>query len=115
MRGLDRGETFLFLPSVDDFIDRENPAHAVGPVVDSLDLQSLGFALRDDHAIGLASYHPAMLLKLRPWKHLAQARSDRRMEEAATHSLNAIWPTGKLPPEHPTIGRFREGQAKTIR
>jgi transposase len=73
IRGLDRGETFLLPPTVDDFIGRENPARAIDAFVDRLDLRALGFGLRDGHAGGPASYHPAMLLKLHLWGYLRRA------------------------------------------
>jgi len=114
VRGLDRGETMLLPASVDDFVDRENPVRAVDAFVDSLDLQALGFELRDESAIGRASYHPAVLLKLHLWGYFARIRSSRRLEDAAAHNLNAIWLTGHLLPDHSTISRFRKSQAPAI-
>lgn len=114
VRGLDRGETMLLPPSVDDFVDRENPVRAVDAFVDSLDLRALGFELRDESAIGRASYHPAVLLKLHLWGYFARIRSSRRLEDAAAHNLNAIWLTGHLLPDHSTISRFRKSQAPAI-
>jgi transposase len=114
IRGLDRGETFRLPPTVDDFIGLENPARAIYAFVDSLDLRALGFGLRDGHAVGRASYHPAMLLKLHLWGYLRRARSSRRLEEAAAQNLSAIWLTGNLRPDHSTISRFRKGQAGGI-
>ena len=114
VKGLDRGETMLLPPSVDDFVDRENPVRAVDAFVDSLNLQALGFELRDESAIGRASYHPAVLLKLHLWGYFARIRSSRRLEDAAAHNLNAIWLTGHLLPDHSTISRFRKSQAPAI-
>jgi transposase len=114
VKGLDRGETMLLPASVDDFVDRENPVRAVDAFVDSLNLQALGFELRDESAIGRASYHPAVLLKLHLWGYFARIRSSRSLEDAAAHNLNAIWLTGNLRPDHCTISRFRKSQAPAI-
>jgi transposase len=114
VKGLDRGETLLLPASVDDFIGRENPVRAVDAFVDSLDLQSLGFALRDESATGRASYHPAVLLKLHLWGYFARIRSSRSLEDAAAHNLNAIWLTGNLRPDHTTISRFRKSNVVAI-
>ena len=105
----------MLLPaSVDDFVDRENPVRAVDAFVDSLNLQALGFELRDESAIGRASYHPAVLLKLHLWGYFARIRSSRSLEDAAAHNLNAIWLTGHLLPDHSTISRFRKSRAPAI-
>jgi transposase len=114
VKGLDRGETMLLPACVEDFVDRENPVRAVDAFVDSLDLQALGFELRDESAIGRASYHPAVLLKLHLWGYFARIRSSRRLEDAASHNLNAIWLTGHLRPDHCTISRFRKSQSGAI-
>ena len=105
----------MLLPAaVDDLVDRENPVRAVDAFVESLDLQALGFELRDESATGRASYHPAVLLKLHLWGYFARIRSSRRLEEAAGHNLNAIWLTGHLRPDHSTISRFRKSGASAI-
>ena len=104
----------LLPPAVDDFISRDSPTRAIDAFVDSLDLRSLGFSVRDDFAQGRSSYHPSTLLKLYLWGYFAQTRSSRRLEEASQSNLNAIWLTGNLRPDHSTISRFRKKQATAL-
>ena len=104
----------LLPPAVDDFISRDSPTRAIDAFVDSLDLRSIGFSVRDDFAQGRSSYHPSTLLKLYLWGYFAQTRSSRRLEEASQSNLNAIWLTGNLRPDHSTISRFRKKQATDL-
>jgi transposase len=114
VKGLEREQTILLPPAVDDFFCRESPTRAVDAFVDSLDLAALGFHIRDDLAQGRTSYHPATLLKLYLWGYLNRTRSSRQLEEASRSNLNVIWLTGNLRPDHSTISRFRKGQAPAL-
>jgi transposase len=81
VRGLEREDIMLLPPAVVDFISRESPTRAIDAFVDSLDLNALGFCVRDDYAQGRSSYHPATLLKLYLWGYLNRTRSSRQLEE----------------------------------
>ncbi len=92
VKGLEREETMLLPPAVDDFISRESPTRAIDAFVESLDLNTLGFCVRDDFAQGRSSYHPATLLKLYLWGYLNRTRSNRQLEEASgMGSRNGEW------------------------
>jgi transposase len=114
VKGLEREEIMLLPPAVDDFICRESPTRAIDVFVDSLDMNALGFCVRDEFAQGRSSYHPATLLKLYLWGYLNRTRSSRQLEEASRSNLNVIWLTGNLRPDHTTISRFRKGQAPAL-
>lgn len=114
VKGLEREETILLPPAVDDFISRESPTRAIDAFVESLDLNALGFCVRDDFAQGRSSYHPATLLRLYLWGYLNRTRSSRQLEEAARSNLDVIWLAGLLRPDYFTISRFRKSQAQLL-
>lgn len=114
VKGFEREEIMLLPLAVDDFICRESPTRAIDAFVASLDLNALGFCVRDDFAQGRSSYHPATLLKLYLWGYLNRTRSSRQLEEASRSNLNVIWLTGNLRPDYSTISRFRKGQAPSL-
>ena len=60
-RPMDRDTSFLFPPSVDEWLPQRHLARYVVEVVDGLDLSEMVKAYRGS---GSASYHPAMLLSL---------------------------------------------------
>ena len=114
VQGLSRDETMLLPASVDDYVSDENPVRALDAFVDSLDLQEIGFELRDEEVVGRPGYHPATLLKLYLWGYFNRVRSSRQLEKACTENLNVIWLTGNLRPDHSTISDFRKHHPQAL-
>jgi transposase len=65
-------EQMVLLPeSLEDYIDAENPVRVIDVFVDELDLASMGFERASPATTGRPGYHPAVLLKLYIYGHLA--------------------------------------------
>lgn len=106
----------MLLPaSVDDYVSNDSPVRAIDAFVDLLDLGKLGIAVRPPTIVGRASYHPSVLLKLFLWGYVSRTRSSRRLEEACSSNLQAIWLTGNLQPDHSTISDFRKHHSATLK
>src|SRR5919206_3896679 len=102
-QGLDRGQTSLLPPAIDDYVDEENPVRFLDAFVDSLDLKALGFGRVEPKETGRPSYHPADLLKLYLYGYLNRVRSSRRLEAQTHRNLEVIWLLRGLRPDHKTI------------
>jgi len=108
IRGLDRSQTQLLPPSLEDYVPAECPARFIDAYVDGLDFQQLGFARSQPAATGRPSYHPADLLKLYLYGYLNRIRSSRRLEAEAGRNLELIWLLRGLRPDFKTIADFRK-------
>ncbi len=116
IQGADRAQTMLLPSTVEDYVSSENPVRAIDAFVETLDLVSLGFTMAGENTKGgRPRYSPGTLLKLYLWGYFARIRSSRRLEEACTSNLNAIWITGNLAPDHSTISDFRKTNAKALK
>ena len=116
IQGADRAQTMLLPSTVEDCVSSENPVRAIDAFVETLDLVSLGFTVAGENLTGgRPRYRPGTLLKLYLWGYFARIRSSRRLEEACTSNLNAIWITGNLTPDHSTISEFRKANAKALK
>ena len=113
--GVDRTQTTLFPPCVDDWIDEENSVRVVDAFVDALDLAELGFARVEPAATGRPSYHPSVLLKLYIYGYLNRIQSSRRLEREADRNVELMWLVGRLVPDHKTIADFRRDNGAAIR
>jgi transposase len=113
--GVDRTQTTLFPPCVDDWIDEENSVRVVDAFVDALDLTELGFARVEPAATGRPSYHPSVLLKLYIYGYLNRIQSSRRLEREADRNVELMWLVGRLVPDHKTIADFRRDNGAAIR
>jgi transposase len=113
--GADRTQTTLFPPSMDDWIDEENPVRAVDGFVDALDLRDLGFGGVAPASTGRPSYHPSVLLKLYIYGYLNRVQSSRRLEREAGRNIELMWLMGRLAPDHKTIADFRRDNGAAIK
>ncbi len=114
--GVGREQLSLLPPSIEDYVDEDNPVRAIEAFVNSLDLGTLGFGHceADNHA-GQPPYDPASLLKLYLYGYLNSVRSSRRLERESVRNLEVIWLMGGLKPSYKTIANFRKDNADGLK
>src|SRR4029434_932030 len=115
VEGVDRGQRTLFPECLEDWIVEDNPVHVIDAFVDALDLGNLGFTGVDPEATGRPSYHPSVLLKLYIYGYLNRVQSSRRLEREAGRTVEVMWLTARLAPDHKTIADFRKDNGRPIR
>jgi transposase len=108
IEGVDRGQTQLLPPSVEDYVAAEAPVRFIDAFAASLDLAALGFAREQPAATGRPPYHPRDLLKLYLYGYLHRVRSSRRLEAEAARNLEVLWLLRTLRPDFKTIADFRK-------
>ncbi len=64
---------------------------------------------------GRPGYHPSVLLKLYIYGDLNRVQSSRRLEREAGRTVEVMWLTGRLAPDHETIADFRKDNGRAIR
>lgn len=104
-RQMDRSTSFLFPPSVDEWLPQRHLARYVVEVVDGLDLSQMVKAYRGS---GSASYHPAMLLSLLIYGCATKVFSSRAIERATYDSVAFRFIAANEHPDHDTIAAFRK-------
>ena len=108
LRWVDRSQTQLLPPCVDDYVDPNAPARFIDAFVEGLDFEKLGFKRAHAANTGRPPYHPADLLKLYTYGYLNRIRSSRRLEAEAARNLELIWLLRGLRPDFKTIADFRK-------
>jgi transposase len=108
IRGVDRSQTQLLPPCLEEYVCAECPARFIDAYVEGLDLQKLGLAHARPATTGRPPYHPADLLKLYLYGYLNRIRSSRRLEAEAGRNLELIWLLRGLRPDFKTIADFRK-------
>ena len=97
-------QTYLFPPSVEDFIPEIHPVRVVNQVIDKIDIEPL---MENYKGGGTSSYHPRMLLKVLVYAYLSNIYSSRKIEEALMQNVFFMWLSGMNKPDYNTINRFR--------
>ena len=114
VEGEDRTQVTLLPECLDDYVAEDTPVRVIDVFVDELDLLELGFARAEPAATGRPSYHPGVLLKIYLYGYLNRIQSSRRLEREAQRNIELMWLTGRLVPDHKTMGDFRKDNGAAI-
>lgn len=114
--GLNRDQSMLLPPRVDDYVGEENPVRVIDAYVEQLDLQQLGYVHADGElTAGQPAYSPGALLKLYLYGYLMRVRSSRRLEAECYRNLEVMWLLAGLTPGNRTIASFRKSNADALK
>lgn len=115
-QSLNRNQTMLLPPSVEEYVSQQNTVRAINAYVDTLNLQSLGFTNTEIITeVGQPAYNPAALLKLYLYGYLQRTRSSRQLERETCRNLEVIWLIEGLRPSYKTIANFRKDNSKALK
>jgi transposase len=115
LRPLNRQQTWLLPPSLDELIPDDHPARFIATVVDNLEesfWRKLGVL---DEPLGAPSYHPRGLLSVWLYGFMTGTRSSRKLEASCRDQIPYLWLTGWQHPDHNTLWRFYKANRKEIR
>lgn len=117
LRPLNRQQTWLLPPTLDELIPDDHPARFVALVVDSLETafwEKLGVTIEGD-PLGTPAYHPRALLSVWLYGFMIGIRSSRKLEAACRDQMTFLWLTGWQRPDHNTLWRFYKAHRNEMR
>lgn len=108
IQGVDRGQTQLLPPSVEEYVGENASVRVIDVFVDTLKMDALGFERARPAGTGRPPYDPRDLLKLYVYGYLNRVRSSRRLEGEARRNLEVMWLLRGVCPDFKTIADFRK-------
>lgn len=117
VRTVDRSQTWLLPPSLDELVSRSHPVRFIGEVIDAMEPSEwaeLGIDTAGD-PLGAPSYDRRALLGV--WVHgfMTGLGSSRKLEAACRDQLAFMWLTGWQQPDHNTLWRFYKAHRDKMR
>lgn len=103
--------SYLFPPSLADFLGANDEVHAFAEVTEHLDVSGLD---SDLSGMGQHAYHPRLLLRLLMWGMANRIVSTRKIEIQTHRDVSFIYLAGGQRPDFRTLARFRRRNAKKI-
>jgi transposase len=114
-KGTDRNQLLLLPPTLDDFIQEDNPVRVIEAFVDALDLGKLRFEKVRCRETGCPSYDPGDLLKLYMYGYSNRIRTSRKLERECTRNIEVMWLIHNMRPSARTIAYFRSDNKKALK
>ena len=106
-------QSFLFPPSVQDFVPPNHLAPFIREVVrEELDLSAILDKYTEER--GYPPYHPALMTALLLYAYAQGIYSSRKIEKACYERLDFMAVTGMSKPDHTTISEFRRVHMKEL-
>jgi len=104
--------SYLFPPSLSDFLGTNDEAYIFAEVTEHLDISHLD---ADFSGMGQHPYHPRLLLRLLLWGMANRMVSTRKVEVQTRRDMSFIYLAGGQRPDFRTLSRFRRRNAKEIK
>ena len=117
VRQLNRQQTWLMPPTLDELIPADHPGRFVAMVVDSLDAatwRKLSIEL-EGNPLGAPAYHPRGMLGIWLYGFMTGTRSSRKLEAACRDQLPYLWLTSWQHPDHNSLWRFYKAHRQEMR
>ena len=117
LRPLNREQSWLFPPTLNELLRDDHPARFVAEFVDGLDQAEwaeMGVTL-DGDPLGAPAYHPRALLSVWLYGFMMGVRSSRKLEAACRDNIPYLWLTGWQRPDHNTLWRFYQSHRGAMR
>ena len=110
----DFSKTFLFPPSLEDFVPPDHPARFIREFADYI-LPDVGLEWKDENGDGRPPFAAALLFRVWLYGYLHRITTVRKLEAACREHVGLLWLTGMQSPDHNTLWRFWRMNRKTIR
>ncbi|MCX6646358.1 MAG: IS1182 family transposase [bacterium] len=107
-------EVYLLPPAVEEWVPADHPARFIRQIVESLDLDEMGFKCRKSE-VGNPSFSADLMLKAWLYGLMKGIKSSRKMEAACLDSIALVWLTGNKAPDHNTFWRFYQDNKGTFK
>lgn len=108
-----RSQRLLLPPDLNDWVGARHPVRFIADLVDSLDLEKLGFRLSPGEE-GRPHFAPQLLLGVWLYGWMERIRSTRALEKAIQTQVAFMWLTGQEAPDHVTLWRFFRNNQKVL-
>lgn len=112
-RPFDRDQSYLFPPSLKDWLPEGDLAWFIIDAVSQIDIEQFYTRYRAD-GWGNAAYEPSMMVSLLLYAYCLGERSSRRIERLCERDIAFRVITANQVPDHSTIARFRKDNEEAL-
>ncbi len=110
----DYDQQFMFPPTIEELIAKDDPARFIREFVEVLDIENLGMKVRRAKD-GRPNYSSRLLLKIWLYGWFDKVKSIRELEKLCTRDIGMMWLSGFNSPDHNTLWRFYKENKKALK
>lgn len=110
--GIDRSQVRIECP--EDYVDSNNEVRVIDKIIDTLNIESLGFKIGNNDFVGRPMFNPRDMLKLFVYGYFNGVRSSRKLAKQAKINKEVIWLINGLEPKYRVIADFRKDNIDSL-
>jgi transposase len=110
--GTDRSQVRIECP--EDYVDSNNEVRVIDKIIDTLNIESLGFKIGNNDFVGRPMFNPRDMLKLFVYGYFNGVRSSRKLAKQAKINKEVIWLINGLEPKYRVIADFRKDNIDSL-
>ena len=114
-RNKNRDQLNLIPMCLDDMVPPDCEVRAIDAIVNSMDIQAMGFTYSETKETGRKPYNPVDMFKLYTYSYFNGIRSSRKIERECYRNIEVMWLINELKPDFKTIADFRKNNKNQIK
>lgn len=105
----------VLVESIEEYVPEDSEVRVIDKLVDSFDVNSLGFSIGNNIDTGRPKYNPQDMLKLYIYGYYNGIRSSRKLEKQTVINKEVIWLLKGLQPKQRAISDFRKENTDALK
>jgi len=102
------------IESIESYVDEDNEVRVIDKIIDTMDIESLGFKIGNNELVGRPKFDPRDLLKLYVYGYFNGIRSSRKLAKQCIINREVIWLLKDLKPKYRVISDFRKDNVESL-
>ena len=102
------------IESIESYVDEDNEVRVIDKIIDTMDIESLGFKIGNNESVGRPKFNPRDLLKLYVYGYFNGIRSSRKLAKQCIINREVIWLLKDIKPKYRVISDFRKDNVESL-
>lgn len=102
------------IESIESYVDEDSEVRVIDKIIDTMDIESLGFKIGNNESGGRPKFDPRDLLKLYVYGYLNGIKSSRKLAKQCIINREVIWLLKDIKPKYRVISDFRKESVEAL-
>jgi transposase len=102
------------IESIESYVDENSEVRAIDKIIDTMDVEPLGFKIGNNESAGRPKFDTRDLLKLYVYGYFNGIRSSRKLSKQCIINREVIWLLKDFKPKYRVISDFRKDNVESL-
>lgn len=103
------------MESIESYVEEDNEVRVIDIIIDTMDIESLGFKVSNNKSTGRPAFDPMDLLKLYIYGYFNGVTLSRKLAKQCIINREVIWLLKDVKPKYRVISDFRKDNVEALK